>query len=75
MSYIDPLTGVNNRRGYNEKVRRIIQDPANRGKRAVAMYADMDCLKVVNDDFGHDEGDFSLKTIAKALRNHLEPRM
>lgn len=67
MSHTDPLTGIANRRGFEDAVRRILSNKDNIGKRAVALYADMDCLKIVNDEFGHDEGDFSLKTIADTL--------
>ena len=48
-------------------IREILNNPENRGKKAVALYADMDNLKIVNDEFGHDEGDYSIKTIAKVL--------
>lgn len=67
MSHTDALTGIYNRRGYENEAKRILTNPTNYGKRAAAVYADMDCLKVVNDEFGHDEGDFSLKTIADTL--------
>ncbi|MGN0439052.1 MAG: diguanylate cyclase domain-containing protein [Lachnospiraceae bacterium] len=72
MSHTDSLTGICNRRGYEDKVKSILTDPDNYGKRAIALYADMDCLKIVNDEFGHDEGDFSLKTIADTLRESLQ---
>ncbi len=67
MSTMDPMTGVKNRRGFFQVVENIIRNEANRGKKALAVYADMDCLKVVNDEFGHDDGDFSIKTIANTL--------
>ena len=67
MSHSDPLTGIANRRGFLDTVNKILEDESNYGKKAVAVYADMDNLKIVNDEFGHDEGDFSLKTIANAL--------
>lgn len=67
MSHTDALTGIGNRRGFEEAVRGILSNEANYGKRALALYADMDCLKIVNDEFGHDEGDFALKTIADSL--------
>ena len=67
MSRSDPLTGISNRRGFLDTVKGIMEDQKNYGKRAIAIYADMDNLKIINDEFGHDEGDFSLKTIAKAL--------
>ena len=67
MSRLDPMTGVTNRRGFFMTIREILNNPENRGKKAVALYADMDNLKIVNDEFGHDEGDYSIKTIAKVL--------
>jgi diguanylate cyclase (GGDEF)-like protein len=67
MSRIDPMTGVTNRRGFFMTIREILKNPQNKGKKAAAIYADMDNLKIVNDEFGHDEGDFSIKTIAKIL--------
>ncbi len=67
MSHQDPLTGIANRRGFLDTVKKIMDDKNNYGRKAVAVYADMDNLKIVNDEFGHDEGDYSLKTIAHAL--------
>lgn len=67
MSRSDPLTGVLNRRGFLDNVRQVLGNEANYGKKAIAIYADMDNLKIINDEFGHDEGDYSLKTIARAL--------
>ncbi len=67
MSRMDPLTSIYNRRGFLDTVKGIMDDERNYGKRAIAVYADMDNLKIINDEFGHDEGDFSLKLIAKAL--------
>ncbi|MBR5359611.1 MAG: diguanylate cyclase, partial [Lachnospiraceae bacterium] len=67
MSRIDPMTGVTNRRGFFMTIREILNNPSNKGKKAVALYADMDNLKIVNDEFGHDEGDYSIKTIARVL--------
>ena len=64
----DELTGLFNRRGFLFNAEKALSDPLNIGKTAVVCYADMDNLKMVNDKFGHDEGDFSLKTIAKVLR-------
>ena len=67
MSRSDPLTGIQNRRGYLDTTKRILADEKNYGKKAIAVYADMDNLKIINDEFGHDEGDYSLKIIAQTL--------
>ncbi len=67
ISRLDHMTGILNRRGFLNTTRRIIEDETNHGKKAIAIYADMDNLKIINDEFGHEEGDYSLKTIANAL--------
>lgn len=67
ISKYDELTGVFNRRGYFDSAEAIIHNPANEGKNAIVVFADMDNLKTVNDKFGHDDGDFALKSIAKIL--------
>lgn len=68
MSHSDPLTGICNRRGFLTAAKKLLSDRENEGVHAVAVYADMDNLKIVNDEFGHEEGDFALRTIAEALR-------
>lgn len=65
----DELTGIYNRRGFIEMVTEQLTTPENLGKRAVVVFADMNYLKVVNDRFGHDEGDFAIKGIAKMLKS------
>jgi len=64
----DELTGLYNRRGFINNAENVIKNPNNVGKTALVCYADMDNLKMVNDKFGHDEGDFAIKTIADVLR-------
>ncbi len=63
----DELTGVYNRRGYFDYAQSIISNPANEGKNAIVVFADLDNLKVINDRFGHDDGDYALKAIADIL--------
>lgn len=70
ISKSDELTGLYNRRGFLEFATNAIQDVSNKGKKAIICYADMDNLKMVNDKFGHDEGDFSLREIASILREN-----
>ena len=65
----DELTGLYNRRGFLEYTQKAITDPVNRGMRALVCYADMDNLKMVNDKFGHDDGDFALREIAAILND------
>ena len=63
----DELTGLYNRRGFISNSEKHLDDPVNQDKVAVICYADMDNLKMVNDKFGHDDGDFALRTVARIL--------
>lgn len=67
ISKSDELTGIYNRRGFFEMAQAVIYDKGNTGKRAIIVFADMDCLKVINDKFGHDDGDFAIKKTAEIL--------
>ncbi len=66
-SQIDELTGIYNRRGFYHAADRLFEETGSAGEYLIC-YADMDNLKLVNDVYGHNEGDFSLRLIAKCLR-------
>ena len=72
ISKSDELTQIFNRRGFLTMAQRKIVHAANKGKKAFVMYADMNNLKVINDRFGHEEGDYSLKLIAQILKAALD---
>ncbi|MBR1832050.1 MAG: GGDEF domain-containing protein [Ruminiclostridium sp.] len=65
MSMIDELTGAYNRRGFYIEAEKLIK--ACPDSSFIVCYADMDNLKTVNDTFGHEEGDFCIKLVAKCL--------
>lgn len=67
----DQLTGLYNRWGFMERVQEAISNPENIGKSFMVLFADMDNLKMVNDQYGHDEGDFALREIASILKDSL----
>lgn len=54
MSYRDALTGCLNRMAYNEKIDCLMTKQLND---LVYMTFDLNCLKVINDRYGHDAGD------------------
>ena len=68
ISRSDELTGILNRRGFFDAVRHSVSQPSNAGRHAIIAFADMDGLKIINDRFGHDEGDFALITAASVLQ-------
>ncbi len=69
ISKIDELTQIFNRRGFLDNMKRHVIAKDNCGKSAVAIYADMNDLKKVNDEFGHEEGDFALYSLGQILRD------
>lgn len=69
LSVSDELTGLFNRRGFMDRTTQLITAPENDGRKAIIVYADMDNLKLVNDKFGHKDGDFALKSIANTLKS------
>ena len=64
LSMKDSVTGLYNRRGLSEWLR----GKAEEKDSVMVIMADMDGLKYINDHFGHGEGDFSLISIANALK-------
>jgi len=67
ISRSDALTGLLNRRGFMDQGVLFLREMQERGQECLAGYVDMDNLKMVNDRFGHDDGDYALKTIAEIL--------
>ena len=64
---LDPLTGLLNRRGFMDAANDFLIRSQNARQACIVGYVDMNNLKVVNDRFGHEEGDFSLKSIAAVM--------
>lgn len=59
----DPLTGLYNRRGFYKRTEKLSVGD----KKAYVFSIDMDYLKYINDNFGHNEGDEAIKAVASAL--------
>lgn len=68
ISRIDELTQVYNRRGFLSMATLLETLPENSGMRAVLMFADLNKLKAINDNHGHEEGDDALRIAASILR-------
>jgi len=68
MALIDDLTGLNNRRGFSTLGQQQVKlaDRAQRGM--FLLFSDLDNLKLINDTFGHHEGDQALIETANIHR-------
>jgi diguanylate cyclase (GGDEF)-like protein/PAS domain S-box-containing protein len=63
----DPLTGLPNRRFFNEKLSTAIAGAHQLTRQFVLIYLDLDGFKQVNDSLGHDAGDQVLRVTAERL--------
>jgi diguanylate cyclase (GGDEF)-like protein len=68
ISMKDPLTGVFNRRGFDEALQREVSRAARAGAELSIAYFDLDSFKSINDDHGHEAGDLVLRHFADVLR-------
>ena len=71
IAFLDPLTGVPNRRYITLKITQAIQDAREVGRKASLMMIDVDHFKHVNDKYGHAVGDEALRAICKTLTYNL----
>lgn len=71
LSKTDELTGCLNRRGFYEEVRKKLREEENADADAIMVFADLDSLKTINDRFGHEEGDFAIRSAAAILKQAL----
>jgi diguanylate cyclase (GGDEF)-like protein len=63
----DPLTGLANRRCFQEVADKEFERARRYGRQLTVILLDMDNLKLVNDEQGHQAGDAALKAIGVAL--------
>ena len=72
MAEHDYLTGLYNRRGFLRELEHRLQQPEAREKILTLFSMDMDGLKSVNDIYGHNEGDYAIQCLAKALEQAVD---
>ena len=68
LSLRDELTGLLNRRGFLSLASQHLKIAQRSGWTILLLFADMDGLKTINDNFGHPEGDKALRGVAGILR-------
>jgi diguanylate cyclase len=67
-STMDGLTGVANRRSFDEIIRKVAGEAMNSGDDLALLMIDIDHFKRVNDTWGHQTGDIVLRHLAKTLQ-------
>ncbi|MBF0620795.1 MAG: GGDEF domain-containing protein [Magnetococcales bacterium] len=63
----DTLTGLVNRRVFDERLNQEIANAQRYGHPLALAYLDLDHFKAINDRLGHADGDDALKAVSKAL--------
>jgi len=68
----DPLTRIDNRRGFEKKLNQAIADANSTGTSLCLIMADIDHFKQVNDTHGHLVGDNLLRMVAATIKDSIK---
>jgi diguanylate cyclase (GGDEF)-like protein len=68
LSLRDELTGLYNRRAFVTLANQQLRQAARQGFEVSLLFADIDGLKAINDEHGHQEGDRAIVAVATVLR-------
>lgn len=71
LSFTDELTGLFNRRGFHEQLRRILAVSRRIESTGVLAFIDLDRFKAINDGLGHLAGDAVLRHVATLLNDNI----
>ena len=69
LAHHDALTGLTNRARLIDELDRALNAVQEDGGRFAIHFLDLDRFKEINDVFGHDGGDFLLKSVAERMRS------
>lgn len=72
LNFTDGLTGVRNRRYFDQKLRKEWERAQRGGYFITVMLIDLDFFKKINDTYGHQAGDMCLKSVSLAIKNALK---
>jgi len=71
LGLIDPLTGVHNRRYFEQRLHEEIDGCLRHNNHLAFLMIDLDYFKVINDSCGHPVGDTILKEVSTLIRMQL----
>jgi diguanylate cyclase (GGDEF)-like protein len=69
LALIDPLSGLANRRSFDEALEKAWRDAIRHGRAVGLLMIDVDHFKLFNDRYGHVAGDRCLRQVGKLLMN------
>ena len=69
---LDNLTGMYNRMGYQKLADNYFRIMTENRKKMLLLFIDLDRLKYINDNYGHEYGDFAICTVAKAIMKYCD---
>lgn len=72
-AHYDHLTGLPNRKLFNERLDEYINNATRRNEHAALLYINLDRFKNINDTLGHTGGDKLLLEVGERLRNYARP--
>jgi diguanylate cyclase (GGDEF)-like protein len=67
MAYHDRLTNLPNRRMLEDRMQQVLASAQRKGSKVAVMFVDLDRFKPVNDEHGHEMGDWLLQQVAKRM--------
>lgn len=65
---IDPMCNIYNRNGFINIADMRFRECADRKYKVMLTFIDMDGLKFINDNYGHNEGDFAIQRLASVIQ-------
>ncbi len=68
LSIMDELSGLLNRKGYERKGIPLLEQIKKEEKTALMMVVDINHMKMINDRYGHLQGDLAIRLVAKAIK-------
>ena len=68
-SFRDVLTGIYNRNGFLQNLPTTVDEAISQHQKLFVIMADLDNLKLINDGYGHKEGDNVITVIANAFQS------
>src|SRR5262249_2697050 len=71
-SYIDPLTGLANRRGFDMKLEEAVARRQGSNSSVCVLMGDVDHFRQFNEKWGHSAGDQVLRLVAQAFKAHTQ---